>query len=121
MKEKPKLKKNINLLKYIYYIVFIAVIIIEVYLIIFTSNKIDEKKIILNNKLNSVVNKKNNISKLIIDNKKLKKEIDILKDEQMNSLQICKNENEKLMMINKNISDEIHKNYEEYELRKKLL
>ena len=121
MKEKPKLKKNINLIKYIYYIVFIAVIIIEVYLIIFTSNKIDEKKIILSNKLNRVVNKKNNISKLIIDNEKLKKEIDILKDEQMNSLQICKNENEKLMMINKNISDEIHKNYEEFELRKKLL
>ena len=120
MKEKPKLKKEKNLIKYIYYIIFIAVIIIEIFLIIYTSNKLDENKIILNTKLNIIINKKNNISKLIIDNEKLEKEIYNLKNEQINELKIIKDENEKLIEINKNMSDEIHKNYEEYELRKKL-
>ena len=120
MKEKPKLKNEKNLIKYIYYIIFIAVITIEIILIIYTSKKLDEKKIILNTKLNSIINKKNNISKLIIDNEKLEKEIYNLKNEQINELKMCKDENENLIEINKNMSDEIHKNYEEYELRKKL-
>ena len=120
MKEKPKLKNEKNLIKYIYYIIFIAVIIIEIFLIIYTTNKLDEKKIILNTKLNSIINKKNNISKLIIDNEKLEKEINNLKNEQINELKMRKDENENLIEINKNMSDEIHKNYEEYELRKKL-
>ena len=120
MKEKPKLKKKKNLINYFYYIIFIVVIIAEIFLLIYITNKLDENKIILNTKVNSVINKKNNISNLIIDNDKLEKEIATLKNEQINELQICKDENENLIMINKNISDEIHKNYEEYELRKKL-
>ena len=120
MKEKPKLKKKKNLINYFYYIIFIVVIIAEIFLLIYITNKLDENKIILNTKVNSVINKKNNISNLIIDNDKLEKEIATRKNEQINELQICKDENENLIMINKNISDEIHKNYEEYELRKKL-
>ena len=122
MKEKPKLKKKKNLiLNYIYYSIFIVVILVEIFLLIYTTNKLNENKIILNSKVNSVINKKSNISKLIIDNEKFEKEINNIKNEQKNTLKICKDENENLMMINKNMSDEIHKNYEEYELRKKLL
>ena len=120
MKEKPKLKKKKNLINYFYYIIFIVVIIAEIFLLIYITNKLDENKIILNTKVNSVINKKNNISNLIIDNDKLENEIATRKNEQINELQICKDENENLIMINKNISDEIHKNYEEYKLRKKL-
>ena len=121
MKEKPKLKKKKNLINYFYYILFIVVIIAEIFLLIYTTNKLNENKIILNSKVNSVINKKSNISKLIIDNEKFEKEINNIKNEQKNTLKIRKDENKNLMMINKNMSDEIHKNYEEYELRKKLL
>ena len=121
MREKPKLKKKKNLIiKYIYYIIFIDVIIVEIFLLIYTSNNLNENKILLNTKVNSVINKNNNISNLNIDNEKLEKEITNIKNEQINELQICKEQNENLMTINKNMSDEIHKNYEEYELRKKL-
>ena len=57
---------------------------------------------------------------MIIDNEKLEKEIYNLKDEQINELQMRKDENYNLKEKNKNMSDEISKNYEEYELRKKL-
>ena len=120
MKEKQKIKRNFNIINY-YNIIFIAVIIIEIFLVIYTSKQLDNNRIILKTKLNNIINKKNNISKLKFDNEKLENEINLIKEEQINNLLMYKRENENLKEINKNMDDEIHKNYEEYELREKLI
>ena len=120
MKEKQKIKRNFNIFNY-YNIIFICVIIIEIFLVIYTSKQLDNNKIILKTKLNTIINKKNNISKLKFDNEKLEKEIILLKDEQINNLQLYQKENDNFKEINKNLTDEIHKNYEEYKLREKII
>lgn len=120
MKEKQKIKRNFNIINY-YNIIFIGVIIIEIFLVIYTSKQLDNNRIILKTKLNNIINKKNNISKLKFDNEKLENEINLIKEEQINNLLMYKRENENLKEINKNMDDEIHKNYEEYELREKLI
>ena len=114
-----EIKGKINL-KIYYYILLGGVIIIEIFLIIKTSKQLDENKIIIKSKLNNIILKKSNISKLILDNEKLEKDIKQLKTEQMNTLQLCKNDNNNLIEINDNISKQFHINYEEYEVRKKL-
>ena len=120
MKEKQKIKINFNIINY-YNIIFIGVIIIEIFLVFYTSKQLDNNKIILKTKLNNIINKKNNISKLKFDNEKLENEINLLKEEQINNLQCYKGENDNLKEINKNMTVIIHKNYEEYELREKLI
>ena len=117
---KEKQKRNFNIFNY-YNIIFICVIIIEIFLVIYTSKQLDNNKIILKTKLNTIINKKNNISKLKFDNEKLEKEIILLKDEQINNLQLYQKENDNFKEINKNLTDEIHKNYEEYKLREKII
>ena len=119
MKEKQIIKRNLNIFNY-YNILFVCIIIIEIFLVIYTSKQLDNNKIILKTKLNNIINKKNNISKLKLDNEKLENEIILLKEEQINNLQLYQKDNDNMKTTNKNISDEIHKNYEEYELREKL-
>lgn len=114
-----EIKKVINLKKY-YYILFVGIIIVEIYLIINASRQIDENKIIIKTKVNNIIKKRNNISNLALNNEKLEKEIKIFKTEQLNSLQLLKSKNENLIEINKNISKLFHINYEEYENREKL-
>ena len=111
--------RKIQLKKY-YYFILIALIIIEIYLIINTSKQLDENKIVLKSKLNNVMAKKTNISRIVLDNENLEKEIQMLKDEQINTLNLYKKENENLVRINNNISKEFHINFEEYEERIKL-
>ena len=115
MKEARKIKFK----KYFYFLL-IALIIIEIYLIINTSKQLDENKIVLKTKLNNVMAKKTNISRIVLDNENLEKEIQMLKDEQINTLNLYKKENENLVRINNNISKEFHINFEEYEERIKL-
>ena len=119
MKEKQIIKRNLNIFNY-YNILFVCIIIIEIFLVIYTSKQLDNNKIILKTKLNNIINKKNNISKLKLDNEKLENEIILLKEDQVNNLQLYQKDNDNMKTTNKNISDEIHKNYEEYELREKL-
>ena len=111
--------RKIQLKKY-YYFILIALILIEIYLIINTSKQLDENKIVLKTKLNNVMAKKTNISRIVLDNENLEKEIQMLKDEQINTLNLYKKENENLVRINNNISKEFHINFEEYEERIKL-
>ena len=115
MKEARKIKFK----KYFYFLL-IALILIEIYLIINTSKQLDENKIVLKTKLNNVMAKKTNISRIVLDNENLEKEIQMLKDEQINTLNLYKKENENLVRINNNISKEFHINFEEYEERIKL-
>ena len=115
MKEARKIKFK----KYFYFLL-IALILIEIYLIINTSKQLDENKIVLKSKLNNVMAKKTNISRIVLDNENLEKEIQMLKDEQINTLNLYKKENENLVRINNNISKEFHINFEEYEERIKL-
>ena len=112
-------KGKINL-KNIAYILFIFFIIVELYLIINTSKEIEENKINIKTKLKNIIIKKNNISKLHLDNEKLKNDIDIIKKEQNNELKKYKEINEILLQENQNISQKFHKNFEDYELRIKL-
>ena len=114
-----EIKKVINLKKY-YYILFVGIIIVEIYLIMNASRQIDENKIIIKTKVNNIIKKRNNISNLAYNNEKLEKEIKNFKTEQLNSLQLLKGKNENLIKINKNISKLFHINYEEYENREKL-
>ena len=114
-----EIKKVINLKKY-YYILFVGIIIVEIYLIMNASRQIDENKIIIKTKVNNIIKKRNNISNLAYNNEKLEKEIKNFKTEQLNSLQLLKGKNENLIEINKNISKLFHINYEEYENREKL-
>ena len=126
MIEKPKSKiikdnkTKVNW-KYFYHVLFVAVIIIEIYLIINEKNKIKENKIILQTNLNKIITIKNNISILITDNNELEKEICHLKEERINSLNSCKDDNENLKIINKNLSEKFNKNFEEYESREKII
>ena len=112
-------KGKINL-KNIAYILFIFFIIVEIYLIINTSKEIEENKINIKTKLKNIIIMKNNISKLHLDNEKLKNDIDIIKKEQNNELKKYKEINEILLQENQNISQKFHKNFEDYELRIKL-
>lgn len=112
-------KGKINL-KNIAYILFIFFIIVEIYLIINTSKEIEENKINIKTKLKNIIIKKNNISKLHLDNEKLKNDIDIIKKEQNNELKKYKEINVILFQENQNISQKFHKNFEDYELRIKL-
>ena len=112
-------KGKINL-KNIAYILFIFFIIVELYLIINTSKEIEENKINIKTKLKNIIIKKNNISKLHLDNEKIKNDIDIIKKEQNNELKKYKEINEILIQENQNISQKFHKNFEDNELRIKL-
>ena len=64
-----EIKKVINLKKY-YYILFVGIIIMEIYLIINASKQIDENKIVIKTKVNNIIKKKNNISNLALNNEK---------------------------------------------------
>lgn len=110
---------KINLKKYFYFLLF-GVILIELYLILNTSKKIDENKIILKTKMNNMILKKNNVSKIILDNERLEKEINMLKNEQIYTLRNYQNQKNDLIKIKESISGEFHKKYEDYELKEKL-
>ena len=112
-------KGKINL-KNIAYILFIFFIIVEIYLIINTSKEIEENKINIKEKIKNIIIKKNNISKLNLDNEKLENDINIIKSAQNNKLKLYKEKNEILLQENKNISQKFHKNFEDSESTKKI-
>ena len=120
-KSKSKEKKNYDI---IYYFLFIFIILIELFLILTSSKKYEQQKLLFKNKHNIIVNKNNNISSLLKEIEKNEKEINEIQTINIvnnnNSLQNYKLENINLNTQNNNLSIVFHKTFEEYESRKQL-
>lgn len=122
IKNKSKSKKT-DINNY-YFLLFIIIILIELILIYTSSKKYEEQKTIFKNKHNLIVNKKNNISKLVKEKEEREKEINEMKTNTIannnNTLQYFLIENINLNSKINNLSEIFHKTFEEFEKRKQI-
>ena len=107
-----------------YYFLFTSLIAIEILLIINSSKKYNEEKNIFKIKHELIVNKDNNISKIISEIETLEQEI---KDIETNiipksniELNLFQNELNNLLSKNKNISEIYQDSFEEYKTKKEI-
>ena len=122
-KAKSKLKSK-NYYSNYYFSLFTLIIIIEIFLIFYSSKKYKQEKKLFKYKHDKIVNKKNNISQLTTEIAKKEQEIKDIETNIIpgnnNKLKIIQNEQFNLFNKNKNLSEIFYKSYEEYETRKKI-